>query len=121
MPQVVLCGSHVLGTEVPPDDPGEANAPPSKVQLEHGISPAARLYALQQLAHRAAIPHELLNSWKGEANNDATVLKLGGDARIRFRHAPPTFWHELVKWDYHMMRAARPYPPLSPLSGLVRK
>jgi hypothetical protein len=119
MPQVVLCGSHGLRPEVPSDDPAEANAPPSKVQLEHGISPAARLYALQQLAHRAAIPHELLNSWKVEVNNDATVLTLGRDARIRFRHAPATFWHELVKWDYHVMRAAWPYPPVSPLSALV--
>src|SRR5260370_25661386 len=119
MPQVVLCGAHGWRPEVPSDDPAEANAPPSKVQLEHGISPAARLYALQQLAHRAAIPHELLNSWKVEVNNDATVLMLGRDARIRFRHAPATFWHELVKWDYHVILAAWPYPPLSPLSVLV--
>ena len=120
-PEVVLYGSQALRPQAPCDDPAEVNAPSSsfKVQLERGISPAARLYALRQWAHRAAIPHELLNSWKVEVKNDATVLTLRRDARIRFRHAPATFWHDLVNWDYHVMRAAWPYPPVSPLSVLV--
>src|SRR6266436_8426430 len=118
-PEVVLYGSQALNTQTSSADPAEANAPSSKVQLEHGISPAARLYALRQLAHRAAIPHELLNSWKVEINNDATVLTLGRDARIRFRHAPATFWHDLVNGDYHVMHTAWPYPQVSPLSVLV--
>src|SRR5882762_4061388 len=119
MPRVALYGSHVLRPEEPPVDLAEVNSPSSKIQLERGVSPAARRYALRQLALRAAIPHELLNSWKMEVNNDATVLTLGRDARIRFRHAPATFWHDLVNWDYHVMRTAWPRPPVSPLSVLV--
>src|SRR4029077_5188827 len=119
VPQVALYGSHALRPEEPCRDPAEANSPSSKFQLERGISPAARLYALRQLAHRAAIPRELLNSCKVEVNNDATVLTLSRDARIRFRHAPATFWHDLVNGDYYVMRAAWPHPPVSPLSALV--
>src|SRR5882762_11770226 len=121
MPEVASYGSHALRLQLPPADPAEATSPSSsfKVHLERGVSPAARLYALRQLAHRAAIPHELLNSWKVEVNNDATVLTLGRDARIRFRHAPATFWHDLVNGDYHVMRTAWPYPQVSPLSVLV--
>jgi len=120
-PEAVLYDSQASRTQTSSDDPAEVNAPSSscKVQLERGISAAARQYALRQLAHRAAIPHELLNSWKVEVNNDATVLTLGRDARIRFRHAPATFWHDLINWDYHVMRAAWPYPPVGPLSVLV--
>ena len=117
-PEVVLYDSQALRTQTSSADPAEATAP-SKVHLERGVSPAARLYALRQLAHRAAIPHELLNSWKVEVNNDATVLTLGRDARIRFRHAPATFWHDLVNGDYHVMHTAWPYPQVSPLSVLV--
>jgi len=121
MPHVALLASQALRPQVSSHDPANANAPSSsfKVQLERGISAAARLYALRQLAHRAAIPHELLNSWKVEVNNDATVLTLGRDARIRFRHAPATFWHDLVNGNYHVVRAAWPYTPVSPLSVLV--
>jgi len=121
MPEVASYGSHALRLQLPPADPAEATSPSSsfKVHLERGVSPAARLYALRQLAHRAAIPHELLNSWKVEVNNDATVLTLGRDARIRFRHAPATFWHDLVNGDYHVMHTAWPYPQVSPLSVLV--
>src|SRR5258708_24720616 len=117
-PEVVLYDSQALRTQTSSADPAEATAP-SKVHLERGVSPAARLYALRQLAHRAAIPHELLNSWKVEVNNDATVLTLGRDARIRFRQAPATFWHDLVNGDYHVMHTAWPYPQVSPLSVLV--
>jgi hypothetical protein len=121
MPEVVLYGSQALRPQAPSDDPAEVNAPSSsfKVQLERGISPAARLYALRQLAHRAAIPHELLNLWKVEVKDDATVLTLGRDARIRFRHAPATFWHDLVNGNYHVVPAAWPHPPVGPLSALV--
>src|ERR1700692_4358507 len=120
-PHVALLGSHALRPQVSYGDAAEANSPSSsfKVQLERGISPAARLYALRPLAHRAAMPHELLKSWKVEVKNDATVLTLGRDARIRFRHAPATFWHDLVNGNYHVVRAAWPYTPVSPLSVLV--
>ena len=119
MPHVALLGSHALRPQVSYGDAAEANSPSSKVQLGRGISRAARLYALRQLAHRAAIPHELLNSWKVEVKDDATVLTLGRDARIRFRHAPATFWPELVNGNYHVVPAAWPYPPVSRLSALV--
>src|SRR5467141_1762142 len=118
-PEVVLYGSQALHPQTSSADPAEANAPSSKVQLERGVSPAARLYALRQLAHRAAIPHELLNSWKVEVNNDATVLTLGRDARIRFRHAPATFWHDLLNGSYEVARSGWPCQPLSPCSDLV--
>src|SRR5712672_3335692 len=69
---------------------GQKFAPFFRVQLGRGLSVDARLYALRQLARRAAIPQELLNSWKVEVNDDATVVTLARDARIRFRHAPAT-------------------------------
>jgi len=120
-PQEALYDSHALRLQVPPVDLAEANSPCSsfKIQLERGISPAARLYALRQLAHRAAIPHELFKSWRVEVDNDATVLTLSRDARIRFRNAPATFWHDLGNGDYHVMRTAWPYPQMGPLSILV--
>src|SRR5258706_7926890 len=97
----------------------EKSVPSPRVELQRGFSVDSRLYAFRQLLLRAAVPQELLKSWKMEVNDDATVLTLGRDARIRFRHAPATFWRDLVNWDYHVMRAAWPYPPVGPLSVLV--
>src|SRR5258708_12606094 len=97
----------------------EKSVPSPRVELQRGLSVDSRLYALRQLLLRAAVPQELLKSWKMEVNDDATVLTLGRDARIRFRHAPATFWHDLVNWDYHVMRTAWPRPQVSPLSVLV--
>jgi hypothetical protein len=98
---------------------GEKFLPSFRVQMERGLSPAARLYALRQLAYRAAIPQELLNSWIVEVKDDATVVTLSRDARIRFRHAPATFWQDLVNGSYRVVRAAWPYPVASRCSDLV--
>ncbi len=98
---------------------GEKFVPFLGVQLGRGLSADARLYALRQLALRAAIPQELLDSWTVEVSDDATVVTLGRDAKIRFRHAPATFWHDLVNASYQVVRAAWPYPPVSPCADLV--
>src|SRR5258708_19583278 len=97
----------------------EKSVPSPRVELQRGLSVDSRLYALRQLLLRAAVPQELLKSWKMEVNDDAAVLTLGRDARIRFRHAPATFWHDLVNWDYHFLPAAWPYPPFRPPSTLL--
>jgi len=114
-----LYGSPALQPGVSLGDPTEAISPSSKIQLEHGVSRAARLYALQQLMLRAAVPQEMLNSWKVEVNDDATVVTSGRNARIRFRHAPATFWRDLVHGTYEVVRADWPYPPPSRCSDLV--
>src|SRR3981189_560213 len=116
-PQVSLYGSQAPSAEVSFDQ--STILPSSKVRLEWGLSPAARVYAFRQLAHRAAIPQELLNSWKVEVTDDATVVTLGCDAKIIFRHAPATFWHDLVNGSYQGARAAWPYQPVRSYSDLV--
>ena len=116
-PQVSLYGSQAPSAEVSFDQ--STILPSSKVRQEWGVSPAARVYAFRQLAHRATIPQELLNSWKVEVTDDATVVTLGCDAKIIFRHAPATFWHDLVNGSYQVARAAWPYQPVRPYSDLV--
>jgi hypothetical protein len=116
---VALYGPHPLRPERLSAEPAEAISPSSKVQLECGFSGAARLYALRQLMLRSAVPHEILNSWKVEVTDDATVLTLGSNARIRIRHAPATFWHDLVNGKYEVVRADWPYPPASRYSDLI--
>jgi hypothetical protein len=68
---------------------------------------------------RTAVPRGLLNSWKVEVNADATVVTLGRDAQIHFRHAPGTFWHDLLNGSYEVARSGWPCQPLSPCSDLV--
>jgi hypothetical protein len=68
---------------------------------------------------RTAIPQEIQNSWKVKVNKDATVLTLGRNARIRFRHAPATFWRDLVAGNYQVVHADWPYPPSSACRDLV--
>jgi len=89
------------------------------MQLEGGVSRAARLYALRHLMLRSAVPQELLNAWKVEVNDDVTVVALSRDMKIRFRHAPATFWRDLVDGRYEVVYAEWPYPPPSPCSDLV--
>ncbi len=98
---------------------GEKFVPFLGVQLGRGLSADARLYALRQLVRRAAIPQELFDSWTVEVSDDATIMTLDRYARIRFRHAPATFWHDLVNASYQVVRAAWPYPPVSPCADLV--
>jgi len=99
--------------------PGQKFVPFFRVQLGRGLSVDARLYALRQLVRRAAIPQELFDSWTVEVSDDATIMTLDRYARIRFRHAPATFWHDLVNGSYQVVRAAWPYPPVSPCADLV--
>jgi hypothetical protein len=115
---VPLSGSPGLRPEASSADPAEGTSP-SKVQLERGVSAAARVYALRQLMLRTAVPQVMLNSWKVEVNDDATVVALARDARIRFRHAPATFWHDVIDGSYKVVRAEWPYPLPNPCSDLV--
>src|SRR6267143_687005 len=118
-PPVALYGSQALEPGVLLGNPTEAISPSSKIHLERGISRAGRLYALRQLMFRAAVPREMLNSWKVEVNDDATVVTLARDARILFRHAPATFWRDLVEGSYEVVRADWPFPPPNLCSELV--
>jgi hypothetical protein len=110
--------SRAFRTEAPSCDAAEGIAS-SRVQLDRGPSVAARLYAFRQLMLRTAAPQEMLNSWKVKVNDDATVLTLGRNARIRFRHAPATFWRDLVAGNYQVVHADWPYPPSSACRDLV--
>jgi len=118
-PPVALYGSQALEPGVLLGNPTEAISPSSKIQLERGVSRAARLYTLRQLMLRAAVPQEMLNSWKVEVNDAATVVTLDRNARIRFRHAPATFWRDLVDGNHKVVRADWPYPPSNGCSDLV--
>jgi len=109
-PPVALHGSKTLDPGVLLGDSTEAISPSSKIQLERGVSRTARLYALRQLMLRAAVPQEIVNSWKVEVSDDATVVGLD-NARIRFRHAPATFWCDLVDGSYEVVHADWPCPP----------
>ena len=101
------------------DESIEAASPSSKVQLQRGVSRAARLYALRQLMLRAGVPPEMLNSWKVRVNDGVTVLSLRRDAQIRFRHAPAPFWCDLSVGSYKVVRAEWPYPPAGQCFDLV--
>jgi len=118
-PPVVLYGSQSSEPSVSLGDRTKAVSPSSKIQLERGVGRQARLYALRQLMLRSAVPQEMVNSWKVEVSDDATVVRLGRDARIRFRHAPATFWRDLVNGSYYVAHTAWPYPPVSACSDLV--
>src|SRR5437879_5795662 len=81
-----------------PANPGFAKekiVPSLRGQLGQGLSVDARLYVLRQLMLRATVSQEMLNPWQVEVNDDDTVVTLARDARIRFRHAPATFWSDL--------------------------
>ena len=118
-PAVVLHGAQSLGPGVLVDDSITAILPSSKLRRELSLSREARLYALRQLMLRTAGLQEMLNSWQVEVKNDATVVTLGRNGQIRFRHAPATFWHDLVDGRYEVVRAKWPYPLPNPRSGLI--
>ena len=101
------------------DESIETISPSSKVPLERGLSREARLYALRQLMLRATVPQEMLDSWQVEVNDDATVVTLGCNGQVRFRHAPATFWHKLVNGSYEVVRAEWPHPSKNPSSDLI--
>src|SRR5260370_39122911 len=101
-PPGVVHGSQALEPGVLLGDPTKSVSPSSKIQLECGVSRAARLYALRHLMLRSAVPQELLNSSQVEVNHDATVVALG-KVRIRLRHAPATFWRERFDWRCTMV------------------
>jgi len=117
-PSLPLHGAHTFAPVTSAF--AEENIVPSlRGQLGRGLSVEARLYVLRQLMLRATVPQEMLNSWKVEVNDDATFVSLARDARIRFRHAPATFWRDLVDGRYKVAYAEWPYPPPSPCSDLV--
>ena len=118
-PLLALHGSQALEPGASLGDPVEAILPSSKVQLQRGVSRAARLYALRQVMLRSAVPQEVFNSWRVEVDGNATVVTLGRDARILFRHAPATFWRNLIDGSYEVVRAEWPYPPSNPCAALV--
>jgi hypothetical protein len=118
-PPVALHVSQSLGPGALLDDPVEVIWRSSKVRRDLSLSREARLYAVRQLVLRAAGPQEMLNSWQVEVNDDATVVTLGCHGRIRFRHAPATFWHNLVHGPYEVVRAEWPHPPTNPCSDLI--
>jgi hypothetical protein len=119
-PPTTVYGSQAsLEPDVWSGAPAKVISPSSTVQLQCGVSREARLYALRQLLVRTAVPQEVLNSWKVEVNDDATVVMLGRNERIRFRHAPATFWRDLLNGSYKVGHAEWPYPPPSPYSDLV--
>ena len=118
-PPVALHSCQSLGPGVLLDGPIEAIWPSSKVRQDLSLSREARLYALRQLMLRTAGPQEILNSWQVEINDDATVVRLGSRGRIRFLHAPATFWHNLVDGRYEVVHAEWPHPPTNPCSDLI--
>ena len=118
-PLAPLHGSQML---VPPPVSSrirkEGILPSLRVQMGRGLSAEARLYAFRELAFRSAIRRELLDSWSVEVSDDATVVTLG-DARIRFRHAPSTFWSELAGGNYQVVHASWPYQFVNHRADLV--
>lgn len=118
-PLAPLHGSQTLApAHVSSGIPREWSLPSFRVELGSGPSAEARLYALRQLAFRSAVHQELLDSWRVEVSNDATVVTFG-DARIRFRHAPATFWSELVSGSYQVVHASWARPFVNPHADLV--
>lgn len=118
-PPLVLHGSQSLGRGVLLEDPLQTISPSSKLPAELGLSREARLYSLRQLMLRSTVPQGMLNSWQVEVNDDATVVTLGCHGRIRFRHAPATFWRNLMDGRYAVVHAEWPYPPTNPCPDLL--
>jgi len=71
----------------------------------------ARRYAARQLIMRSGAPADLLQNWELEVNDSETVLHLDPNTRVRFRHAPGTFWRDLLAGRYSVAHARWPIIP----------
>jgi uncharacterized protein DUF7033 len=86
-----------------------------------GLTPAARRYALKELASRAGVAAELFQSWRISVREEETLVwvEAGTEKCIRFPHVPQRFWDRLATREYSTVRAAWMAAPPEALRRLV--
>jgi hypothetical protein len=86
-----------------------------------GMPGEARLYAIKEIARRAGVTSELFHSWKIEVQPGETLVYVqpGTGKCIRFKNAPPDFWHYLGERTFHTVQASWFSPYGDTVKGLV--
>lgn len=86
-----------------------------------GVSHAARLYALKELARRAGVTADFFRTWRVEIGGEETTVYVQPDTArcVRFKNAHPSLWREIRSQIFHTARASWMYPPPSFLKGLI--